>query len=67
LKRDHKQGVSKTTIFLLEIIHKEVLGPLEDSEAVAKVGIGMMNADQQGISKLTFAIWKYPNSPPTGL
>ena len=58
MKRDHKQGVSKTTIFLLEIIHKEVLGPLEDSEAVAKVGIGMMNADQQGTGKVTVCHWE---------
>lgn len=39
---------------------------MEYTESMAEAGIGLMNADQQGISQVTLAIRKHPTGPPTG-
>lgn len=39
---------------------------MEYAESMAEAGIGLMNADQQGISQVTLAIRKHPTGPPTG-
>lgn len=39
---------------------------MEYTESIAEAGVGLMNADQQGISQVTLAIRKHPTGPPIG-
>ena len=48
-------------IFFLEIIQTEGPWLLNNAEGVTKARrIGLMNADQQGISKVTLCHWEIP-------
>lgn len=60
VKRECKYSFSRNNVFFLSIIQTECLCLLDYAEGVARTGIGLMNADQQGKIKVTLCHWEKP-------